>query len=172
MAYKWNFKELEAAKITRWLGRLRREAVVSPDLRAAIVEAERAMKAGNYALAEDLTAVKSYVTGSYPPHGGGTVTPFTEADSLARGDHFWEDGIANEEKFGETVYGILDSMTHELSIHSGNIPAGAVILTSPEVGKITMHERGQPVGESPTLRLMREEHQAILDRVAADAKRE
>lgn len=150
MPYRANYDELEPKKIAYWLGKMKRDAVVSPDLRAALAEAEAAMKAGDYPIAEELTAVKGMVVGKLtlknPPYEY----------------HFRENEAANTRKFGDSVYMILDRMTHELSFNLGNMPEGVILV---DAGGI--HTRGPPKGESPTLRLMRDEHRAMVDEFEA-----
>jgi hypothetical protein len=156
--YPANYKKLEPAKITRWLARIDREAVMSPDLKQAVEEALKAMKAKDYDLAEQTTAVKSFIVSSRANR------PYSEMDALNGGNHFWEDGAANEAKFGDDLYGILDAMTHELSFYMmkrgiDTVPAGAM-----EISARGIKERALPgTNSSPTLRLMRQEHDRIVE---------
>lgn len=161
--YVGNYDKLEPRKITRWLDKMYREAVVSPDLKRALREARDAMKAKDYQLAEEVTAVKSYVVG--------------EIDPSDTRDHFQEDGEENRRLFGgETVYDILDAMTHELSFYLMSqgrevIPAGAVVIGRTESGRIRaqgrndpgVSDRLEPEGSSVTLRLMQAEHDVIVE---------
>jgi len=134
-------KEKSAEYQISELEKIYRKAKISKDLKNAVAEAIKALKAGNIQLAADITSVKSYVSG-YPQ---------------VKGNHFVEDTEYNQKIFGgESVYGILDSIHHNLSFASGTIPSGAVILTATGTS-----QRKPSEYKSPTLKLIKREHDAI-----------
>jgi len=129
------------------LRRARSQARMNDNLKHALDEIIGAIKAGNISLAADLTAVKSYISGSM--------------GSDPKEYRFQEDSDYNKRLFGgKDVYEILDWLHHDLAFSSGTLPSGLTLLS--RSGGIS--QRGLPSGQSRTLRLMREDHEAALRR--------
>lgn len=136
---EWQISEIE---------RIKANARISPHLRSALDEITDALKSGNMRLASELTSVKSYITGSLD----------TKDEEYKH--HFNEDAKYNEKVLGRDVYGILDSMHHDIAFSQGEIPSGATIFSADGA-----RSRGPPALKSPTLRMIRREHDDIYKSV-------
>jgi len=125
---------------------VRKRAKISPDLKCAIDETIQALEAGNKELAADLTAVKSFITGSMV--------------SNPMENHFREDSDTNEKVLGNSVYGILGRIHRELALATQTLPSGMMILSAKGV-----EQRKLPERRTPTLKLIRQERSRIWRQV-------
>lgn len=119
---------------------------ITTDLRETIKETIKALRENNIPLASELTSVKSLVTGtldtSYGPYG--------------------EDRRYNGNILGQDVYSTLDSMHFDLAMKAGEMPSGAIILTSGGIGgPVSKRVRPQPKLTNPQIKKMEEEREKI-----------
>lgn len=114
--------------------------------RKAIQEIISALRRNDLELAYELTAVKSFLTGSM--------------EAPAR-YHFKEDAKYNQKVLGDDIYRILDRMHHDLAYEVDRIPSGMMVVTARGyTGK------GKPVRSHPIIRMMERERKAIRRRAA------
>jgi hypothetical protein len=139
---EWQISEID---------RIRKNAKISPHLRSALDEISEALESGNIERATDLTAVKSYITGSL--------------EHQPERNHFREDNDYNEKALGRSVYGILDTMHHNLAFATGTLPSGAMVLTAEGA-----YNRPQSTRRSPTLAMINKEHDNIYREAAKESK--
>jgi hypothetical protein len=138
-------KEKERESQISELEKIKSKAKISPHLRRALTEAIDALKSGNVPLATEITSVKSFIAG----------------DVVASGkDHFTENTKYNEKVLGRSVYGLLDSLHHNLAFESNEIPSGVMIFNAS--GK---REREPTKFKSSTLGLIKRERDAIWGKV-------
>ena len=138
-------KENERESQISELERIKTKGKISPHLRSALTEAINALKNGNVSLATEITSVKSFISGNVV---------------ASKKDHFTEDTKYNEKVLGRSVYGLLDSLHHNLAFASGEIPSGVMIYSAS--GK---REREPTKFKSPTLRMIKRERDAIWGKV-------
>jgi len=117
-------------------------ARMSPALKNALDELIDALKHDDWSKAEELSAVKSFITSEIEP-----------ADNL---NHFQEDMAYNRRKFKDDLYSYLDSLHFDLAMRLHKQPSGIMILS-----RSGIQDRPQPTLKSPTLNMMRWEHKQI-----------
>jgi len=128
----------------RNLRSIQQNAKISPDLKFAVSETIKALDRGDTRLAYELTSVKSYVSG---------------VSGDPKENHFREDTEYNEKKLGQSVYGILDGLHHELAMIVDEIPSGMVVITAEG-----MSSGGRVTRKHPTISLIQKENQVIQKR--------
>jgi len=120
-------------------------------LYAAIQGIIEALSNDDLNLAFNLSACKSYI-----------VSEINESDTTHA---FQEDSEFNEKKFGNSLYGSLDDLNHQLAAKLNAIPAGAYIVTGSNKGLTFKSGMKEISGSHPVIQRIREEHQAILEEV-------
>lgn len=139
MGELWEIKKYE-----RILKKSLNVAVMSEELRNAIEEILQALKKRDWNLSYELTAVKSYISGD--------INDITS--------RFREDEKYNEKVLGNNLYTILDLLHHEIAFLINKIPSGSCIVTS----KGYYTKKTPKNTSSPTLRLIKKEHEKLWGR--------
>jgi hypothetical protein len=116
---------------------------MSDDLRKAIIELKEALLQSDLDLAYEVSAVKSYVAGM----------------RAGPENHFTEDTEHNRIALGRDIYCLLDTLHHDLAFSINKMPSGMMIVSADG-----WRQKGQPERTSPTLALIVQEHEAIVDR--------
>lgn len=135
---------MELKKIKKYEGILKKSlkvAIMSEELRNAIKEILQALKKHNWDLSYELTSVKSYISGDI----NDISSPFREDDEY------------NKKVLGDSLYTILDLLHHEIAFLIDELPSGTYIITS----KGYYTKKAPEKTSSPTLRLIKEEHEKI-----------
>jgi hypothetical protein len=150
----FNMKSLPKAsqKWIRDLTKIATKGVISPRLFEAITEITVALKARNWELAYQLTAVKSYICG--------VVNPKDKKNA------FQEDHDANEKMFKASVYMILDFMHHDIAFAMDELPSGAMVMSGN--GRV---QEMKSKGIHPIVRRMKYEHR-VIQKEAEKARKE
>jgi homoaconitase/3-isopropylmalate dehydratase large subunit len=125
------------------LNRILKKGIISPLLRMAVQESIKALKAKDYDLAFQITACKSFTTSKIYPKDKKYA--------------FQEDCETNEKILGNSVYSILDGITHHIAYSIGSIPSGMMIISSDG-----STEEFQRKGKHPIIARMEYEHNQIV----------
>ena len=149
------WKRTEEKKMTetvKQLNKILENAVMSDQLKEAVKESILALEEGGIELAFELTAVKSLICGE-------GADPETY--------HFREDTQQNKDTLGRSVYGLLDSIHHDLAIELGKIPSGRMILSANG-----MREKAESEMQHPIITRIQEERAAIRERARRTAEKD
>jgi hypothetical protein len=96
------------------LDKILKKASMTPDLKKAVGEIKTALNRNQIAKASELSTVKSFIMGT-----------------LDTGkSHFGEDRKYNVKILGRDVYGLLDNINFDLSMASGTMPSGMMVITA------------------------------------------
>lgn len=136
--------EMSFESEVRQLEEVLEKARMNSNLRDTVKETLSALRRGDLHLAYELSSVKSLVVGSL--------------DAPAR-YHFRENADYNRGVLGRDVYGILDTIHHNIAFRVGQIPSGMAVVTLQ--GYKT---KGKPVRSHPLVRTMERERAAIRRR--------
>jgi hypothetical protein len=130
------------------------KAKTSPKLREAACEAIKAIQTSNWNLAYQITAAKSYITGTLDPKDK------THA--------FQENHEANEKALGSSVYCIMDGIHHAIAFSIDELPSGMATghLANPHGTIRNMKSKGT----HPIVRRIKYEHRMIQEDVARKIK--
>jgi len=131
------------------LRRVEKRGKMSRCLKHAVGEIVQALRQGNIDFAADLSAVKSFISG--------------EMGSDPERYHFREDSKHNERVLGQSVYGILDRLHHDLAMATKTLPMSMMIISPAGI-----QVRGLSKQKSPTLDMMRNEDRQMRQEVARD----
>lgn len=124
------------------LNKILEKAKITPDLKKAILEIKDALTNDDLYLAYEVSAVKSYIAGM----------------SANPKNHFREDVDYNRTVLGgEDVYCLLDDMHHTFAFANHKLPSGMMVISLDG-----WKSKGLPKRESPTLKLITEEHTRIV----------
>lgn len=129
------------------------KGIISPMLFEATIETLVAIKAQNWTLAYQLTAVKSYIVGEINPKD--------------KKNAFQEDQVANDKSLKNSVYLILDRMHHDLAFALEELPSGMMTLSSN--GQV--HSM-KSIGSHPIIMRIKKEHTAIHKKFTKSQARE
>jgi hypothetical protein len=141
------------ANILGTLIKVLKSGTMSPMLTRAVLEAIRALKAGDLDLAYQITACKSHICGNLGQNH--------------RTYAFREDHAANEKKLGDSLYGILDGIHFQLAMMLHKIPSGMMVVSSsPQGGAV---EEMRHVGEHPIVKRIAYESAQCARRAGARA---
>jgi hypothetical protein len=138
-------------KWIRDLTKIATKGVISPRLFEAITEITVALKAQNWELAYQLTAVKSYICG--------VINPKDKKNA------FQEDQDANKKMFKASVYVILDCMHHDIAFAMDELPSGTMVLSGN--GQV---QKMKSKGIHPIVRRIQYEHRAIQKKAEGSRK--
>lgn len=134
------------------LKRIQAKALISPRLGVAVEEIQKAIKAKNWDLAYQLTAVKAFICGSL------------NADKK---NAFREDHDANEKTLKASVYVILDVMHHDIAFSRNELPSGMMVIgRNSTTGKLGVSQM-KSQGTHPIVRRMQFEHRRTVKEVEA-----
>jgi hypothetical protein len=122
-----------------------KKGVMSPLLRTAIEATLKALDTKNLKLAYHITACKSLITSNLDPK-----------DKVHA---FQEDGDANEEALGNSLYSILDGVHFQLANVLQRIPSGMMIMYARGIHEMTSK------GTHPIIKRIIAERKAIHDNV-------
>lgn len=144
--------ETLAKKSKGWMktvNRILANASMTPDLRNAVSELRTAIRKKQWDKASELSTVKSFIVSTL---------------KTSKHNHFGEDKEYNEKKLGADVYGLLDNLNFNISMETGDMPAGMMVFSaggvksrvprkikSPTIALISM-ERRQIEKEAQKLR--------------------
>jgi len=124
------------------LDKILEKAKITVALKRAILELKDALTNDDLDLAYEVSAVKSYIAGM-------------DADSK---NHFREDVDYNRTALGgEDVYCLLDDMHHTFAFANHKLPSGMMVISLDG-----WKSKSLPKRESPTLKLITEEHTRIV----------
>jgi hypothetical protein len=119
MRHEIAFTKNEKSEMIGSLDELLEKAKMSPALVKAVKSTKKALSEDRTCLAEELTSVKSLVSGGY-----------VEGEIDDSGYPFSEDSKYNESVLnGKNAYRILDGMHFDLSMKIGRMPSGRVVIT-------------------------------------------
>lgn len=122
------------------LNRVLKKAVMSPMLKQAVEETIKALKAGDYNLACQISACKSLITGNMDckPDGYYTLSEYA----------FREDAEANHKALNsEDVYGIMGSVHFECAMRTNNTPSGMMVISPQGTKEMRRDEINHPIVE-------------------------
>jgi len=135
-------KDFSKKRAIKVLDKILTKAVISKELKDAVIELKAAIEAENYSLAADLSVVKSFVCIRMNPKSSRS--------------HFCEDAETNDRVLGNNVYSILDGMHFDLAMVTHTQPSGIVVVSG---NGIEQRKLANPT--SPTLSLIVKEQKAI-----------
>jgi len=118
------------------------QARVSPMLKQACEDIKEAISQEDYSLAYQISACKSYITGSIDPD--------------RHGHAFQEDEKYNRRNLGGCVYSLLDAIHFEMAEKANQMPSGMTMVT--EKGVQTGY---RPAGEHPVIQRIKYEDDTI-----------
>lgn len=135
-------------QIIKTLDRCLKKGKMSPMLRDAIASTKQAVEAGDIGLAYQLSAVKSFISGS-------DMRPETYIRHA-----FQEDHEANEKVLKGSLYHIMDGIHFRLALQAGKLPSGMMLVSmGAGGGKVTTMK---PKGVHPVIKQIKKEHRAIV----------
>jgi hypothetical protein len=132
---------IDKKSMVKTLDKIITKASMTPDLKKAVGEIKTALNRNQIRKASELSTVKSFIMGT-----------------LDTGkSHFGEDRKYNIKILGgRDVYGLLDSINFDLSMESGAMPAGMMVITSQGV-----KSREPWYFKSPTMMKIKKEREEI-----------
>ena len=133
---------------TTTLKRILKVAHISPMLTLAITDTIQAIQEKNLDLAYQLTACKSHITGVLEPKNKQYA--------------FQEDHDYNETQLKDSVYGLMDTIHHDIAWQIDKMPSGMVVASSN--GKI---REMKPIGIHPVVKRIRLEMNRLHREVRA-----
>jgi hypothetical protein len=136
----------KAAAWKRTVNKILSKASMTPDLRNAVRELRTAITRKQWDKASELSTVKSFITGSL---------------EMPKKYHFREDSKYNEKVLGgRDVYSLLDGINFDISMMTGDMPAGMMLVSAEGV-----KGREPKYFKSPTLALIERERKDIQRKV-------
>lgn len=145
--------------VTVKLKKVLEKGKISPDLRRAVKATLTAYKKKDYALAYELSAVKSLIATK------------EEGSKLPKRHHFHEQSSINQKVLGRDVYSIMDEIHFKLAMAQNRIPSGMTVLESRGVGRSPrIREKGKPIRKHPVISLMEHERASIRRRISQGLK--
>jgi hypothetical protein len=125
------------------LKRILAKARISPMLQTAVEATIRALEAKDLALAYQLTACKSHITGSLEPQNKQYA--------------FQEDQEFNKTQLKRSVYDLLDDIHHDIAWKLDAMPSGVVVVGVFK-GNVLRAQEMEPAGTHPVIKRIKFEH--------------
>jgi hypothetical protein len=122
------------------LNRVLKKAVMSSMLKQAVEETIKALKAGNFDLACQISSCKSLICSGMDtkPDEYYTIKEYA----------FREDAEANRKALNdEDVYEIMDSVHFECAMRTGNTPSGMMVMSTNGIQEMKRDEIDHPIVE-------------------------
>jgi hypothetical protein len=131
---------IDKKSIVKTLDKIITKASMTPDLKKAVGEIKTAVKKNQIRKASELSTVKSFIMGTLDTGKA----------------HFGEDRKYNAKVLGRDVYGLLDNINFDLSMESGAMPSGMMVITAQGV-----KSREPWYFKSPTMLKIKKEREDI-----------